>query len=290
VRLLSRNRKPLDAAYPELAESLETSVRGNAILDGEVVAIDPATDQPSFSLLQRRMGIRNAVAARRSGVPVVLYLFDCLFYEGVNLTSLPLLDRKAVLRDVVWFDDRIRFTPFRSTGSDAMYRDACARGAEGIIAKRASSAYTGTRSGDWLKLKCVNEQEFVIGGFTTPKGERDGFGALLVGYYDGGTLRYAGKVGTGFDRKTLLTIYAALKRIERRTPPFGGAAPSGPDVHWVTPAIVAQIGFAEWTPGGLLRHPRYLGIRHDKAPGDVVRERPVTSRAASRSASPRSRP
>jgi len=290
VRLLSRNRKPLDAAYPELAESLETSVRGNAILDGEIVAIDPATGLPSFSLLQRRMGIRNAVAARRSGVPVVLYLFDCLFYEGVNLTSLPLLDRKAVLRDVVWFDDEIRFTPFRSNGSDAMYREACAKGAEGIIAKRAASVYTSTRSGDWLKLKCVNEQEFVIGGFTDPKGDRDGFGALLVGYYDGGTLRYAGKVGTGYDRRTLLTIYSALKQIERRTPPFGGAAPSGPDVHWVTPAIVAQIGFAEWTPGGLLRHPRFIGIRHDKAPADVTRETAVTSRAASRSASPRSRP
>ena len=290
VRLLSRNRKPLDTAYPELAESLETNVRGNAILDGEIVAIDPASGLPSFSLLQRRMGIRNAIAARRSGVPVVLYLFDCLFYEGVNLTSLPLLDRKAVLRDVVWFDDGIRFTPFRSTGSDAMFRDACAKGVEGIIAKRASSVYTSTRSGDWLKLKCVNEQEFVIGGFTDPRGDREGFGALLVGYYDGGTLRYAGKVGTGYDRRTLLTIYAALKRIERRTPPFGGAAPSGPDIHWVTPAIVAQIGFAEWTPGGLLRHPRFIGIRHDKSPAQVTREKPVTSRAASRSASPRSRP
>jgi bifunctional non-homologous end joining protein LigD len=290
VRLLSRNRKPLDAAYPEIVDALETGVRGNAILDGEVVAIDPTTDLPSFSLLQRRMGIRNAVAARRSGVPVVLYLFDCLFYEGVNLTSLPLLDRKSVLRDVVWFDDQLRFTPYRSTGSAAMYRDACARGAEGIIAKRASSVYSGTRSGDWLKLKCVNEQEFVVGGYTDPKGDRGGFGALLVGYYDGGTLRYAGKVGTGYDQRTLLTIHSALRRIERRTPPFGGAAPSGPDVHWVTPAVVAQIGFAEWTPGGLLRHPRFLGIRHDKAPGDVTREAPLTSPAASRSASPRSRP
>ena len=290
VRLLSRNRKPLDAAYPELVESLETSVRGNAILDGEIVAIDPATGQPSFSLLQRRMGIRNAVAARRSGVPVVLYLFDCLFYEGVNLTSLPLLDRKSVLRDIVWYDDRIRFTPFKATGSEAMYRDACARGAEGIIAKRAASAYSGTRSGDWLKLKCVNQQEFVVGGFTAPKGGRDGFGSLLVGYYEGGTLRYAGKVGTGFDHYTLVTIHAALRQIERRTPPFSGATPSGPDIHWVTPAIVAQIGFAEWTPGGLLRHPRFLGIRHDKAPAQVTREALVTSRAASRSASPRSRP
>ncbi|HJP55896.1 MAG TPA: non-homologous end-joining DNA ligase [Gemmatimonadales bacterium] len=290
VRLMSRNRKPLDEAYPELVEALETGVRGNAILDGEVVAIDPATGLPSFALLQRRMGIRNAVAARRSGVAVMLYLFDCLFYEGVNLTSLPLLDRKSVLRDVVWFDDQVRFTPFKSTGSEAMYREACARGAEGIIAKRAASVYTGTRSGDWLKLKCVNQQEFVIGGFTDPKGDRDGFGALLVGYYDGGILRYAGKVGTGYDRRTLLTIHAALRQIERRTSPFGGASPTGADVHWVTPAVVAQIGFAEWTPGGLLRHPRFIGIRHDKSPAQVGRERAVTSRAASRSASPRSRP
>ena len=290
VRLMSRNRKPLDTAYPELVNALETGVRGDAILDGEVVAIDPGTGQPSFSLLQRRMGIRDAVAARRSGVPVVLYLFDCLFYEGVNLTALPLLDRKAVLRDVVWFDDRVRFTPFKATGSEAMYREACARGAEGIIAKRAASPYTGARSADWLKLKCVTQQEFVIGGFTDPKGDRDGFGALLVGYYDGGVLRYAGKVGTGYDRHTLLTIHSALKQIERRTPPFGGVAPSGPDVHWVTPAIVAQIGFSEWTPGGLLRHPRFIGIRSDKAPEDVTRETAVTSPRPSRPASPRSRP
>ena len=290
VRLMSRNRKPLDAAYPELVEELETGVRGNAILDGEVVAIDPGTGLPSFSLLQRRMGIRDAVAARRSGVPVVLYLFDCLFYEGVNLTPLPLLDRKAVLRDVVWFDERIRFTPFKATGSDAMYREACARGAEGIIAKRAASPYTGTRSADWLKLKCVNQQEFVVGGFTDPRGDRDGFGALLVGYYDGGTLRYAGKVGTGYDRRTLLTIHSALKQIERRTPPFGGVAPSGSDVHWVTPAIVAQVGFSEWTPGGLLRHPRFIGIRSDKAPEEVTRETAVNARPPSRPASPRSRP
>jgi DNA ligase D-like protein (predicted ligase) len=290
VRLMSRNRKPLDAAYPELVDALGTGVRGDAILDGEVVAIDPGTGLPSFSLLQRRMGIRDAVAARRSGVPVVLYLFDCLFYEGVNLTPLPLLDRKAVLRDVVWFVERIRFSPCKATGSDAMYREACARGAEGIIAKRAASPYTGTRSADWLKLKCVNQQEFVVGGFTDPRGDRDGFGALLVGYYDGGMLRYAGKVGTGYDRRTLLTIHSALKQIERRTPPFGGVAPSGSDVHWVTPAIVAQVGFSEWTPGGLLRHPRFIGIRSDKAPEEVTREAAVNARSPSRPASPRSRP
>ncbi|MEO8227206.1 MAG: ATP-dependent DNA ligase, partial [Gemmatimonadota bacterium] len=122
VQLMSRNRKPLDTAYPELAEALVTAVRGDAILDGEIVAIDPRTRLPSFSLLQRRMGIRNEALARRSGVPVQLFLFDCLYYEGVDLTSLGLVDRKAVLRDIVWYDEQIRFTPFKSTGSDRMYR------------------------------------------------------------------------------------------------------------------------------------------------------------------------
>ncbi len=273
VHLLSRNRKPLDAAYPELVDALAAGVRGDAILDGEIVAVDPATGLPSFSLLQRRLGIRNATAALRSGVAIQLYLFDCLYYEGVDLTSLALVDRKSVLRDVVWFDDRLRFTPFKATGSEAMYLEACARGAEGIIAKRAAAPYVGRRSADWLKIKCVNEQELVIGGYTDRKGEREGFGALLVGYYENGVLRYAGKVGTGYDRQTLRLLHNALQELGRRTPPFGGLVPSGPDVHWVIPALVAQIGFAEWTPGGLLRHPRFIGIRLDKAPGDVTRER-----------------
>ncbi len=275
VRLYSRNRKPLDAAYPELVDALTTCVRGDAVLDGEVVALDPATGLSSFSLLQQRMGIRNAAMARRSGVPVALYLFDCLFYEGVDLTSLGLGDRKAVLRDIVWYGEEVRFTPYRTSGSAEMYREACRRGAEGIIAKRATGPYIGARSTDWVKVKCVDEQEFVIGGYTTPRGGRPGFGALLVGYYEGGVLRYAGKVGTGFDRATLLLLHEALEQLGRRTTPFGGVVPSGAEVHWVMPALVAQVGFSEWTAGGLLRHPRYVGMRHDRDPHDVTRERAV---------------
>ncbi|MBA2628161.1 MAG: ATP-dependent DNA ligase [Gemmatimonadales bacterium] len=275
VRLVSRNQKPLDTAYPELVDLLAGAVRGDAVLDGEIVAIDPVSGVPSFSLLQQRMGIRDAAMARRSRVPVHLYLFDCLFYEGVDLTSLGLVDRKAVLRDVVWYDEQVRFTPFRSTGSDRMYREACKRGAEGIIAKRADGPYLSARSADWLKIKCVNEQEFVIGGYTDPRGGRDGFGALLVGYYEGGKLRYAGKVGTGFDRYTLRVLHDALRQLEQRATPFGGVVPPAADVHWVTPALVAQVGFTEWTPGGLLRHPRFIAIRHDKAAADVKREQPA---------------
>jgi len=272
VRLWSRNRKPIEGGYPELVAALETATRGDAVLDGEIVAIDPKTGLSSFARLQQRMQLRDAVRAARTGVAVRLYLFDCLYYEGVDLTNLPLVDRKKVLRDVVWYDDPVYFTPHRATGSAAMYRDACARGAEGIIAKRADSRYVGARSGDWLKIKCVLQQEFVIGGYTAPQGSREHLGALLVGYYEDGKLRYAGKVGTGYDAATLRRLHRKLAPLARRTSPFApGPVPAG-QVHWVTPKLVAQIGFGEWTTAGLLRHPRYLGLRDDKAAKEVRRE------------------
>jgi DNA ligase D-like protein (predicted ligase) len=272
IRLFSRNRKPLDGAYPELVDSLSFAVRGDAVLDGEVVAVDPDTGRSSFSRLQRRMQLRDEVRARGSGVAVELYLFDCMFYEGIDLTNLPLVDRKAVLRDVVWYDDPIRFTPFRTTGSAAMFREACANGAEGIIAKRAESRYLSARTTDWIKIKCVHQQEFVVGGYTAPKGARELLGALLVGYYEHGTLRYAGKVGTGYDRATLELLHRKLVPLHRRTSPFvPGPAPTG-DVQWVTPRVVVEIGFGEWTPAGLLRHPRYLGLREDKTAAEVRKE------------------
>jgi bifunctional non-homologous end joining protein LigD len=272
VRIYSRNRKPLNGAYPELVEALEPAVRGDAVLDGEIVAFDPDRGVTSFARLQQRMQLRDPVRARRSQVDIFLYLFDCLFYEGVDLTGLPVIDRKAVLRDVVWFDDPIRFTPHRSTGSAAMLEDACAKGAEGIIAKRADSRYVSARSTDWLKLKCVRQQEFVIGGYTAPQGARERLGALLVGYYDGKSLRYAGKVGTGYDRRTLEYLYQHLVPLHRSATPFvGGPSPAG-DIQWVTPKLVAQVGFSEWTSAGLLRHPRFLGLRNDKAAKEVRRE------------------
>jgi bifunctional non-homologous end joining protein LigD len=272
VRMYSRNRKPLNDAYPELVEALEPAVRGDAVLDGEIVAFDAERGVTSFARLQQRMQLRDPVRARRSRVPIHLYLFDCLFYEGVDLTGLPLVDRKAVLRDVVWYDDPIRFTPHRTTGSAEMLRDACAQGAEGILAKRADSRYVSARSTEWLKLKCTQQQEFVIGGYTAPQGTREHLGALLVGYYDGKSLKYAGKVGTGYDRRTLEYLYQRLLPLRRSASPFSeGPAPAGA-VQWVTPKLVAQIGFSEWTSAGLLRHPRFLGLRNDKPAREVRRE------------------
>jgi DNA ligase D-like protein (predicted ligase) len=272
VRIFSRNRKLLNDGYPELVEALEPAVRGDAILDGEIVAFDAERGITSFSLLQQRMQLRDPVRARRSRVAVHLYLFDCLFYEGVDLTRLPLLDRKTVLRDGVWFDEPIRFTPYRTTRGEAMLQKACAQGAEGIIAKRANSRYVSGRSTDWLKLKCVRRQEFVVGGYTAPQRSRERLGALLVGYYDDKSLRYAGKVGTGYDRKTLESLHGRLQPLHRATSPFtDGSHPAG-DVQWVSPKLVAEVGFSEWTPAGLLRHPRFVGLRDDKAARDVRRE------------------
>jgi DNA ligase D-like protein (predicted ligase) len=273
VRLFSRNRKQVEGGYPELVEELSLAVRGDAVLDGEIAAPDPATGLSSFARLQRRMHLRDVRRAARTGVSVELYLFDCLFYEGIDLTGLPLLDRKKVLRDVVWYDGSIRFTPYRTTGSAAMYRDACARGAEGILAKRAESRYVSGRSTDWLKIKCVQQQEFVVGGYTEPQGAREHLGALLVGYYDAdGKLRYAGKVGTGYDRDALELLARRLVPLHRRTSPFAPGPVPGGTVQWVTPKLVAQIGFGEWTEAGLLRHPRFLGLREDKAAREVRRE------------------
>jgi DNA ligase D-like protein (predicted ligase) len=272
VRIYSRNRKLLNDAYPELADALSGAVRGDAVLDGEIVAFDPERGVTSFSRLQQRMQLRDPVRARRSQVAVYLYLFDCLYYDGVDLTGLPLLDRKAVLRDVVWYDDPIRFTPYKTSGGVAMLRAACEQGAEGIIAKRATSRYVSTRSTDWLKLKCLRRQEFVIGGYTAPQGSRKRLGALTVGYYDGRALRYAGKVGTGYDRSTLEDLHRRLVPLHRPTSPFSeGPAPAG-NIQWVDPKLVGEVGFSEWTSAGLLRHPRFLGLRSDKPARQVRRE------------------
>jgi bifunctional non-homologous end joining protein LigD len=272
IRMYSRNRNPLNNAYPELIEALSGAVRGSAVLDGEVVAFDAERGITSFARLQQRMQLRDPVRASRSQVAVHLYLFDCMYYEGIELTGLPVLERKSVLKDVVWFEDAVRLTPFRTTGAQEMLRMACAQGEEGIIAKRADSRYVSSRSTDWLKIKCLRRQELVVGGYTAPRGARERLGALLVGYYDGDSLRYAGKVGTGYDRKSLEVLHHRMAPLYRATSPFSAGPKPASGVQWVDPELVAEIGFSEWTSAGLLRHPRFLGLRDDKPARDVRRE------------------
>jgi len=273
IRLLSRNQKELNVHYPELVEDLEQKLVRHIILDGEVVAFED--DVTSFSRLQKRMHIQNPQKARESDVKVYYYLFDILYLEGYDLTQIPLRTRKSILKRSLDYQDPLRFTIHRNQEGEAYFQKACEKGWEGIIAKDANSAYLHGRSKKWLKFKCVKEQEFVIGGFTEPQGERIGFGVLLIGYYQDGDLCYAGKVGTGYDDETLRTLKGKMSELERDEPLFA-PDPGLPKkkVHWTEAKLVAQVGFEEWTEKNRLRQPRYLGLREDKEPRSVRKEEP----------------
>lgn len=269
VRLLTRNNKDLNAVYPELVDALEGT--GNDFLaDGEVAAFKG--DVTDFSTLQQRMQIQDEQEARSSDIPVYYYLFDVLHLNGFDLTKVPLRERKRLLKQLLEYKDPVRYTTHRNEEGEAFYKEACKAGWEGVIAKDAEGEYVRSRSKKWLKFKCVHQQEFVLGGYTEPEGSRIGFGALLIGYYDGDELVYAGKIGTGFDDETLHRLSERFASLERKTSPFDRGNPDEMGVHWLSPQLVAEAGFTEWTKEGKLRHPRFLGLRRDKEPQDVVRE------------------
>lgn len=256
-------------AYPELLEALAAEPADEFIADGEIVAFEGP--QTSFARLQGRMQIQDPEQARRTGIPVFLFLFDLVRFDGHDLRELPLRTRKSYLRQALSFDDPVRYTAHRNEHGERFFREACEKGWEGLIAKRADSPYRHSRSGDWLKFKCSREQELVIGGFTPPKGSRQHLGALLVGYYEDGELRYAGKVGTGFSESTLAALGKKLAALRTEESPFAhDGLPR--EALWVRPELVGQFAFSEWTGEGKLRHPRYLGLRDDKRPEEVLRE------------------
>jgi bifunctional non-homologous end joining protein LigD len=272
VRLESRTAKDLTGTYAEVAEAVAGQRDQGLLLDGEVVAFD--REQTSFSRLQRRLGVTNPSADLVAAYPVVFCVFDLLELDGEDLRGRPLLERRARLTKAVRPSAAVQLSEAWRGDSQRRFARACRLGWEGLIAKRADAPYVTGRSRDWLKLKCVAEQEFVIGGYTDPAGRRTDFGALLVGYYEGRRLSYAGKVGTGYTAATLRDLGARLRVLETRESPFVDARPIPRGTHWVRPELVAQIGFAEWTNDGRLRQPRFLGLRDDKRPADVVREQP----------------
>jgi DNA ligase D-like protein (predicted ligase) len=273
VRLMTRNQKDDTSTYPEIADALAAQQADDFIIDGEIVAF--VGDQTSFSQLQQRLGVRHPGPDLRAKVPVFFYIFDVLWAGHRDVRREPLRERKRLLRDLLSYGGPLRFTEHRDTDGEAYYREACASGWEGLIAKRADAPYQAGRSRDWLKFKCENGQEFVIAGFTDPQGSRTGFGALLLGYYDpDGQLVYAGKVGTGFNQQTLDSLHAALVKLEQDRPAFGRGHLPRSRVHWVKPRLVGEVGFSEWTTDGQLRHPRFQGLRDDKDPAEVVREMP----------------
>ncbi|MEV6945031.1 non-homologous end-joining DNA ligase [Streptomyces sp. NPDC051172] len=273
VTLLSRTGRRLNDTYPEIVAPLAAQSCTDFTVDGEVVAF--TRGRTDFARLQQRMGLTRRGDIEASGVAVTYYVFDLLGLEGADLTRLPLRTRKSLLRRALTYRAPLRLTSHRNEGGADLLATSCAHGWEGLIAKRADSDYQPRRSRDWLKLKCSQGQEFVVGGFTEPAGSRVGLGASLLGYQEHGRLRYAGKVGTGFDRTTLLSLRERLDELRTAGPPFEGRVRES-GARWVRPALVAQIDFTEWTRDGMLRHPRFLGLRDDKEPEDVVREQPAT--------------
>lgn len=271
VHLLTRNGKDWTARFPAVAQAL-TSLPDGAWIDGEAVVIDKR-GVSDFGALQR------ALKEGRGG-DVVYMAFDLLYEDGEDLRELPLVERKRRLERLLerrsgGRDGAVRFSDHIEGHGGDMIAEACRRGLEGVISKRADSPYTGRRTRAWLKSKCGRRQEFVVGGFTDPGGSRPGFGALLVGVHDeDGSLRYAGRVGTGFGDADLERLSARLRKMERKTAPFvdppKGAQARG--VHWVTPRLVAEVAFAEWTRDGLVRQPVFKGLREDKRPATVRRE------------------
>lgn len=258
VSLYSRNRNRLD--FPEIVKELESKKGKDFVADGEIVAFDGKVT--SFSKLQNR---------NREKLSIYYYVFDLLFFDQTSLTNEPLLERKKILKDKFPFGKKIRYTPHVKEKGEAFFQRAQTKGLEGIIGKRIDSPYRSGRTRDWLKFKTSASQEFVIGGYTDPKGERIGFGALLVGYYDKKGFQYAGKVGTGFDTTLLSSLSKQLKSREQSSCPFF-LKPKEKTAHFVRPNLMCEVGFTEWTKDGKLRHPRFLGLRKDKSAKSVKKE------------------
>jgi DNA ligase D-like protein (predicted ligase) len=257
TRLYSRNELSLDDRYASLAAALDADPADGFVVDGEAVAFVGGRD---------RFG--------GEGGELFYYVFDVLYANGSDVRSRPLEERRAVLDGLLRRRDPLRVTEQMTGDGAALLADACRDGWEGLIAKRLGTPYVSTRSRDWLKLKCTRSQELVIGGFTAPRGSRTDLGALLVGHFEGGRLRYAGKVGTGFTRATLRELAERLAPLARASSPFEPEKGIPRAASWVEPELVAQIAFMEWTPDGRLRHPSFLGLRFDKPAREVVREAP----------------
>ncbi|RKP45969.1 DNA ligase D [Trinickia fusca] len=271
VRIFTRNGLDWSAKFLEQSQAFATLDVHTAWIDGEAVVFG-ARGVPSFQALQ------NALDANRSR-DIVVFVFDLLYLNGYDLRGVPLVQRRALLRALMEpvAQDTLRFSEDFMVDADALLQSAGEMGLEGIIGKRRDSRYTSTRSGAWVKLRCRRRQEFVIGGYSDPSGSRVGFGALLLGVYDGhGALKYAGRVGTGFDTATLRALRKALNALETQAMPFATmpAARGHARSHWVRPELVAECSFAEWTSEGSVRQASFIGWRRDKPASEIVREAP----------------
>jgi bifunctional non-homologous end joining protein LigD len=290
LRIMSRNGNRCDQQYPELSVLPHYVRATNAILDGEIAVVDE-NGRPSFSLIQPRIAITdpNSIAHLARKTPVTIFLFDLLYLDGYDLRNAPLVERKRLLEEIVTPADGIRYSNHFVAQGAEMLAAARANGLEGVVAKRMDSRYEGKRSRNWLKVKAVNQQEFVIGGFT--HGERAYFSSLVLGLYEGDKLMHAGHVGTGFNDKNLQEVYKKLEPLIVDKSPFAHKPHRAlREITWVKPELVCEVKYLEFTPDNYLRAPVFLGLRTDKNPKECVREKPLELAEAAEKAAEAERP
>ena len=277
LKMISRRGNSIDKQYPELSVLPHHVRAASAILDGEIAALD-ARGLPSFELLQRRITVADAaaIAAMARKEPVVFFAFDLLYLNGRDLRGLPLEDRKRLLKEILAPDDVVRYSEHFVGNGPELFEAARTQGLEGIVGKRRKSFYESRRTADWVKWKITESDEFVLCGFT--KGERELFGALVLGIYDRGKLVWAGNVGTGFDQKKMCEIHAQLAPLATNERPVEPNKNLPREVTWVRPELVCEVKFSNWTEDGRLRAPVFVGMRPDIDPRDCVRESDAAER------------
>jgi bifunctional non-homologous end joining protein LigD len=270
VRFWTRNQNDWTAKFSAVGKAVKALKLKTAILDGEIVALDPS-GRASFQRLQNSIN-------KGASAGLLYHVFDLIYIEGYSLVKVPLRDRKVVLASLLEpFGDKglLRYSDHIEGNGAEFLREACKLGLEGIVSKRGDSLYESTRSRNWLKVKCLKRQEFVIAGYTlSDKGIP--FSSLILGVYDRGELIYAGRAGTGFSNQLRIDLKKALDRIVRKERPFA-VIPNDPSLRravWAEPKLVGEVVFSEWTDEGIIRHPSFQGLRQDKKPQEVVREEP----------------
>ena len=267
TRFVSRNQIEMTGQYPELGNIGERVRATDGILDGEIVALDER-GVSRFQLLQRRLGRKNAgeIGRLAATTRIAYYVFDLLYLDGFDLTGCKLIDRKTALEKLLKPSKNVRYSDHIIGAGEDLFREVAKVPLEGMIAKRLESPYVQKRSTDWLKIKTIQQSEVVIGGYTEPRKSRAYFGALVVGLYKERKLHYVAHIGGGFNHQTLEQVYKLMQPLKTKDCPFVERPKTNELVQWIKPKLVAQVKFSEWTADGRMRHPIFLGLRHDKKP------------------------
>jgi bifunctional non-homologous end joining protein LigD len=269
--LWARSGRDVTREYPEFEDLAEKFRVKNAIVDGEIVTLD-ADGRSNFQKLQNRLGVQNPSQKLMQSVPLDYYAFDLMYADGYDLRKAPLVERKELLRKVLTGNEKVHYSEHIAEKGEELFEAARAKGLEGLIAKIKDSAYSGTRTSAWLKLKIVNELDAVVAGYTEGRGSRKYFGALVLGLYDGSELKFIGSAGTGFDEGTQKQIFDKLQKLGTPHGPFGTAPALREKVDWVKPELVARVKYANWTADDHLRAPVFLSLRNDRKAKDCTFE------------------